>query len=171
MSAEASPRLAVRPMLPSEGQVLAAIFRDSILELTGDDYTEMQQEAWAAAAADESAFARRLAGELTIVATLAGSPVGFASLEADDKIGFCYVHPAAVGQGVGAALANALEKLAAARGVEMLSVDASDSAREFFAKRGYVAEQRNSVRCGDQWLANTTMRKDLATAAASGAER
>ena len=41
---------------------------------------------------------KRLANELTIVATLGGAPVGFASLEADDRIGFCYVHSAAAGQ-------------------------------------------------------------------------
>jgi putative acetyltransferase len=161
MSAEANPTLAVRPMLPGEAALLAEIFRASIRELTGDDYTETQQEAWAAAIDDEAAFAERLGGALTIVATLGGAPVGFGSLEADDKIGFLYVHPAAVGQGAGAVLAEALEKLAGGRGVESLSVDASDTASGFFAKRGYVAQQRNSVRCGDEWLANTTMKKPL----------
>jgi putative acetyltransferase len=161
MNAQANPALAVRPMLPGEAPLLAEIFRASILELTGDDYAETQQEAWAAAATDETAFAKRLSDQLTIVATLGGSPVGFASLETDDKIGFLYVYPAVVGQGVGTVLAEAVEKLAGARGVENLSVDASDTASGFFAKRGYVAQQRNSVRCGDEWLANTTMKKPL----------
>jgi putative acetyltransferase len=43
-----------------------------------------------------------------------------------------------------------------------LSVDASDSARGFFEHRGFVAQQRNSVLCGDEWLANITMEKPLA---------
>ena len=59
-------------------------------------------------------------------------------------------------------LADALEKLAGARGAEKLTVDASDSARGFFEKRGYVAQQRNSVSVGDEWLANTTLTKQLA---------
>ena len=42
--------------------MLAAIFVASIEELTGDDYSEAQQEAWAAAAEDEEAFGKRLAG-------------------------------------------------------------------------------------------------------------
>ena len=58
--------------------------------------------------------------------------------------------------------ADALEKLAAARGTAKLSVDASDSARGFFEKRGYVARQRNSVSIGNEWLANTTLHKQLA---------
>jgi putative acetyltransferase len=41
-------------------------------------------------------------------------------------------------------------------------VDASDSARGFFEKRGYVAQQRNTVLVGDEWLANTTLHKQLA---------
>jgi putative acetyltransferase len=162
MSAEANPQLALRPMLPNAAPLLAEIFRASIMDLTGDDYTESQQEAWAASVDDEDAFAKRLANEVTIVATLSGAPVGFASLEANDKIGFFYVHPAAVGRGAGTMLAEALEKLAAGRGATALSVEASDTAAEFFASRGYVPQQRNSVRCGDEWLSNTTMRKLLA---------
>jgi putative acetyltransferase len=40
--------------------------------------------------------------------------------------------------------------------------DASDSARGFFERRGYVAQQRNTVSVGGEWLANTTMEKRLA---------
>ncbi len=56
-----------------------------------------------------------------------------------------YVHPAAAGQGAGAMLCDALEKLAAARGAKELTVEASDTARGFFEKRGYVAQHRNTV--------------------------
>ena len=59
-------------------------------------------------------------------------------------------------------LVDALEKLAAARGVSRLTADVSDSAQDFFRRRGFVAQQRNSVRCGGEWLPNTTMEKKLA---------
>lgn len=163
MMAVAHPRLALRPFLPADAPVLREIFRDSIEDLTADDYTEAQQEAWASAADDLGVFKTKLSGQLTLVATLEGSPVGFASLEGKDKIDMLYVHPAATGQGVGAMLVDALEKLAGARGTDRLTVDASDSARGFFEKRGYVAQQRNTVSVGDEWLANTTLQKQLAT--------
>jgi putative acetyltransferase len=163
MMAVAHPKLALRPFLPADAPVLREIFRDSIEDLTADDYTEAQQEAWASAADDLGVFKTKLSGQLTLVATLEGSPVGFASLEGKDKIDMLYVHPAATGQGVGAMLVDALEKLAGARGTERLTVDASDSARGFFEKRGYVAQQRNTVSVGDEWLANTTLQKQLAT--------
>jgi putative acetyltransferase len=143
--------------------VLAEIFRASIEELTADDYDAAQQDAWAAAADDEAAFAQKLAGELTLVATLAGSVVGFASLEDNQRIDMLYVHPAAAGHGIGTMLVDALEKLAGSRGTKRLSVDASDTARGFFEQRGYVAQQRNTVSRGGEWLTNTTMTKDLAT--------
>ena len=135
MMAVAHPKLALRPFLPADAPLLREIFRDSIEELTSDDYTESQQEAWASVADDVRNFGGKLAGKLTLVATLEGSPVGFASLEGKDKIDMLYVHPAATGQGVGAMLVDALEKLAGARGTTKLTVDASDSAR-FFRKAG-----------------------------------
>lgn len=141
--------------------MLAAIFAASIMDLTGDDYSEAQQEAWALAAEDEAAFGKKLAAQLTLIATLQGAPVGFASLKGTDHIDMLYVHPSAVGQGVGAALCDALEKIAGARGAKALTVDASDTALEFFRKRGYVAQQRNSVTINGEWLANTTMQKKL----------
>jgi len=161
MSAQAHPRLALRPLLPADVPLLREIFRDSIEELTGDDYTEAQQDAWASAADDEKSFGKKLASELTLIATMEGSPVGFAALEGKDKIDMLYVHPAAAGQGIAAVLIDAMEKLAGGRGAAKLTVDASDTARGFFEKRGYVAQQRNSVIVGDEWLANTTLSKQL----------
>jgi putative acetyltransferase len=159
MSAATAP--ALRPFLPADTPVLAAIFAAAIQELTGDDYDETQQEAWASVADDEAEFGKKLAGELTLIATLKNAPVGFASLRGKDHIDMLYVHPNAAGQGVASALLDALEKLAGARGAEKLTVDASDNAQEFFRKRGYVAQQRNSVTINGEWLANTTMQKTL----------
>jgi putative acetyltransferase len=160
MSRSASP--ALRPFLPADIPILAAIFAAAIEELTGDDYSEAQQEAWAAAADDEDAFGKKLASELTLIATLQNSPVGFASLKGKDHIDMLYVHPSVAGQGVATMLCDALEKLAGSRGAKSLTVDASDNAQEFFRKRGYAPRQRNSVTINGEWLANTTMQKTLA---------
>jgi putative acetyltransferase len=159
------PKPALRPFLAADTPVLAAIFVAAIQELTGDDYSEAQQEAWASAADDEEQFGKKLAGELTLIATLQNSPVGFAALKGADHIEMLYVHPSAVGQGVGAMLCDALEKLAGARGAKSLTVDVSDNAQEFFQKRGYIGKQRNTVTINGEWLANTTMQKTLADAA------
>jgi putative acetyltransferase len=161
MMATASPKLGLRPFLPADAPLLAEIFRASIAELTADDYSETQQEAWASAADDEKEFNERLGKQLTLVGTLNGSPVGFISLEGTEQIDMLYVHPVVAGQGMGTMLCDAVEKLAAARGAAKLKVEASDTASDFFKHRGFVAQQRNSVSHAGEWLANTTMEKKL----------
>jgi len=151
----------LRPFLPADAPILAAIFAASVMELTGDDYGVAQQEAWAMVAEDEEAFGKKLADQLTLLATLENSPVGFASVKGADRIDMLYVHPSVAGQGVATMLCDALEKLAGSRGAAKLTVDASDTASDFFRKRGYVAQQRNSVTVNGEWLANTTMQKTL----------
>ena len=162
MTPRETPKLAMRPMLPADPPFLAEIFRASIEDLTADDYDAGQQEAWASTADDEEEFAAKLAGELTLVATYGGSAIGFGSLAENTKIDMLYVHPAAAGQGAGAMLCDALEKLAGARGAKALTVDSSDTARGFFERRGFSAKTRNTVTVGGEWLANTTMTKPLA---------
>ena len=162
MTPRPQQKLAMRPLLPADVPLLAEIFRASIEG--ADDYSEAQKEAWAAAAEDEAQFGARLSGALTLVATFAGSPIGFAALADNARIDMLYVHPGAAGQGAGAMLCDALEKLAAGRGTREISVEASDGARGFFERRSYAARSRNTVFLGGEWLANTTMVKPLAAA-------
>jgi putative acetyltransferase len=166
--AQTLPKPALRPFLAVDVPILAAIFVAAVEELTVEDYSEAQREAWASAADDEEQFGKRLASELTLIATLQNSPVGFVSLKGADHIDMLYVHPSVAGQGVASMLCDALEKLAGARGAKSLTVDASDNAQEFFTKRGYVATRRNTVTVNTEWLANTTMQKTLANDAPKG---
>jgi putative acetyltransferase len=162
MMARARPVFALRPYLPQDAPFLAEIFRASIEGLTEDDYTPAQQEAWASEADDLEGFAERLGKHLTLIATMDGSPVGFITLDAPTDIGLFYVHPAVAGQGAGRLLYDAIEKIATSRGASHLAVEASDTARDFFARRGFTPEQRNTVSMGNEWLSNTTMKKRLA---------
>lgn len=156
----------LRPFLPSDAPTLAALFRASVEALAAEDYDADQREAWASAADDEEAFAARLAGALTLVALVDGEIAGFASLKDNQTFDMLYVRPELARQGVGGVLADAIEKLAGARGTKTLTVDASDAARDFFAGRGYIGRSRNTVTMADQWLGNTTMTKELAARAA-----
>jgi putative acetyltransferase len=156
-----SDEFALRPLLPEDVPLLAEIFRASVQELTSGEYDAGQQDAWSSSVEDEEEFAGRLAGALTLVAIHEGEPVGFISLVDNEQVDLFYVHPDAAGQGAGAMLYDALEKLATNRGAKILKVDTSDTAREFFQKRGFVAVSRNSISMGDEWLPNTTMEKKL----------
>lgn len=159
--ATASPKAGLRPLLPSDTGLVAAIFRASVEDLTVEDYDEDQRNAWAAAAEDEAAFGQRLAGMLTLVATLDGSPAAFAALKGSDRIEMLYCFPAVARQGLGTLLVDALERLGRARGAKAMLVDASDTAKPLFEARGYRAQQRNMVPLNGEWLANTSMEKRL----------
>src|ERR1044071_5549139 len=148
MMARARPTFALRPFLIEDTPLLTEIFRASIEELAAEDYSEAARQAWASSADDEEAFAKRLSDQLTLIATMNGSPVGFASLANNETIDLLYVLPAVAGQGAGTMLVDALAKLSAARGAKRLVADVSDTAEEFFKKRGFMARQRNTVRRG-----------------------
>jgi putative acetyltransferase len=154
--------ISLRPYLPADAKRCAEIFRSSIEELAADDYDEQQREAWASRADDEKAFGAKLASELTLLAMIEGAIAGFASLKGAEEIDMLFIDPEFARQGVGRTLVDALTKLAEARGAKRLTAEASDVAKPLFERLGFTAQQRNLVRVGDQWLANTTMIKTLA---------
>ncbi len=153
--------VSLRPYVAADAERCAAIFRSSVEELASEDYSADQCAAWAARA-DDSAFAKRLAAALTLMALVDGEPAGFASLKGAETIDMLYVDPAFARRGVGAALIDALVRLATARGAKTLASEVSDTARPLFERQGFQAQRRNLVRLDDEWLANTTMTKRLA---------
>jgi putative acetyltransferase len=161
MNPETQLRISMRPYLAADAPLLAEVFRASIEELTGEDYGPGQQRAWASLADDETAFAERLQCSLTLVGLFDSAPVAFISLADASRLDMLYVHPGAAGQGIATMLVDAIEKLAAARGISRLSADVSDNAQEFFRRRGFHPRQRNSIPLGREWLANTTMERVL----------
>jgi putative acetyltransferase len=151
----------LRPYLAADLDTASIIFVESIAVLTEEDYSDGQRAAWIATSQDEEGFGAKLLGNLTLIAELDGEPAGFATLKDNKTIDMLYVHPEFIRQKVATTLIDALERLATARGAKSVSVDASDTAKAFFEGRGYVAQQRNTVTLGEEWLGNTTMTKDL----------
>lgn len=156
-----TPTHPLRPFMPADTMALRELFASSIEELTIEDYDADQRAAWASRALDAQTFAKHLGGMVTLVVQVGGEYAGFGSLQDNKHIEMLYVHPFHAGQGVGTALADALERIAAARGTAEITTDASDTAQPFFAGRGYVATLRNSLAVADVWLSNTTMTKKL----------
>lgn len=155
------PAYPLRPFMPADTMALRELFANSIEELTIEDYDEDQRAAWASRALDAQAFAKRLAGMLTLVVQVGSEYAGFGALRDNTHIDMLFVHPDHVGQGIGTALAEAFERIAAARGSAQITVDVSDTAQPFFQERGYIPTGRNSVPIDDQWLSNTSMTKTL----------
>lgn len=173
MSSISMSSISFRPYLPKDAPAVAELFVASIAELAAEDYDEAQRAAWASAADDLAAFDAALGSMLTILAEAGGELIGFAALKDNAKvqenaktkenriIEMLYVAPEHARQGIGKALLDVMELLARQRGAETLTVDAAESAREFFGKFGYEMQARNTVIRADEWLVNTTMKKTL----------
>jgi putative acetyltransferase len=166
MNASAFPKPTLRPYLASDFPLLSEILFAAIEELTVDDYDETQRRAWASVVDDDEAFAQSLERSLTLVALIGGGPVGFIAMQDGGLIDQLYVHPSVARTGVASALVEAIEKLAAARGVATLVTDASDTAIPLFEARGYQAIHRNTIEIEGEYFGNTRMTKALAPKAA-----
>ncbi len=162
----ASGDFPLRPYLAADIMALRDLFAASIEELTQDDYSDDQRIAWASRAEDAEAFAKRLSSNLTLVVHIEDEHVGFATLKDNAVLDMLYVHPWHARIGVATALVDAMERIATARGVDAMTVEASDTAVAFFEDRGYVATSRNLVEMDDEWLSNTSMTKQLKASAA-----
>ena len=160
--------LSFRPFLAADAPLLADLMVSSVAELAADDYDEAQMAAWVSVTDDLDAFSASLAGMLTILAIKEGETVGFVALKGEDRIEMLYVSADHAGLGIGKALCDVIAMLAGKRGAKTLVVDATDNASDFFAKQGFDPQRRNSVIVGDEWLANTTMNKTLASEPATG---
>lgn len=156
----APPPPSLRPFLPADLPLLYEIRLSAIEELTAEDYDDAQRRAWVEAASDEAELGEKLKKGLSIVALRERAAVGFVVF-ADGVIDQLYVHPAVARTGVGDALVDAVEKLAGARQIKVVEVDASDTAKPLFDRRGYAAQRRNTVPVEDVWLGNTRMKKVL----------
>ncbi len=151
----------LRPYLPADAMILRELFAASVEELMQDDYDEDQRAAWVSVAEDEDAFAAALGEQLTLVVEVDGEHMGFASLKDNATVEMLYVHPHYAGQGIGTALADAVEKIAKARGAKQITADSSETAQMFFEARGYVATKRSMLAVEDESVATTTMVKTL----------
>ena len=151
----------LRPYLPADAIVLRELFAASVEELMQDDYDEDQRAAWVSVAEDGGVFAERLADQLTLVVEVEGEHMGFGSLKDNTILDMLYVHPHYVGQGIGTALLEALEKIARARGAKTISLESSETAQMYFEERGYEATRRTMLPLGDEMLSMTTMVKTL----------
>ena len=163
MSAQAHPKLALRPLLPADVPLLREIFRDSIEELTGDDYTEAQQEAWASAADDEAAFGKKLAGAIDAGrhhGRLAGR-LCLARRQGQDR------HALRASGGGGAGHRRHADR----RAGEARRRPRRGQAHRRCQRHARAASSRSAAMSrssatpctvGDEWLANTTLSKQLA---------
>lgn len=140
-----SPSVAIRDFKSADAPAMARLYFDAARRLGARHYSPAQVQAWAPAPADPTAvLARANDGRVTLVAVCEGAIAGYIDLEADGHIDHLYVHPEAAGRGVGSRLIDALIARARAAGCRRLHVEASETARPLFERKGFAILHRRA---------------------------
>ncbi len=161
--------IVLRPFRAGDGQAVADLFVATVRTVNARDYEPAQVAAWSAAGADPARWARTLAGRAAFMAEVGGVVAGFADVTEQGLFDHLYVGPGHQGQGVGTALADAVEAAARAGGCVQVEAEVSVTARPFFAARGYRVVRAQDKAAHGLTFRNYVMVKDLASDGGGGA--
>ena len=147
----------IRRITRQDLPALTELFKRSVFEIAGRDYTPAQWAAWSLNA-ENPQWAERFLSTWTIGAFIANQLAGFANLKSPTQLDCFYVHPDFQRQGIGSALFKAVSEQAQKAKAAFLESDISLTAEPFFRAQGWMALHRNKIQREDQILINTTMR-------------
>jgi putative acetyltransferase len=119
---------------------LADLYVRSVKQIGCRYYSPQQVEAWASLApSPERLEELSMDGRKRFVAVDGSDqPIAFADLEQDGYIHLLYCAPESAGKGVASTLYHELERTARELGMNRLYSEASEAARGFFLKQGFV---------------------------------
>ena len=153
----------IRPFEPRDAADWARIFHAAVHQVGARDYTPEQCAAWSPEPAPlERVLERGQDGRRIWVAADARDVAqGFIELEADGQIDCFYLAPEVAGTSIGADLYACLEAEARALGLASLYVEASEAARRFFLRQGFVEAGRRDFERRGVMIHNYAMTKTL----------
>jgi putative acetyltransferase len=134
----------IRPYVSADAQPTLTVFRRAVRMTAAADYTPEQIAAWVGAV-DMDRWADRRGAAGTWIAERECDVVGFTDVDSEGYIDMMYVDPAVGRGGVATALLGHVRKVAATMGANQLTVNASATARPFFARHGFVVQIAQEV--------------------------
>ena len=147
--------LTIRMYEEGDFPALCALFLRAVKETASADYSPRQIAAWAQV--DEARWRQKLAASRVLVAINDASPVGFITA-VDDYIDLLFVSPDYSRQGVASALLNTLLRQLPER---VYTVEASITAKPFFARHGFTVIQPQEVTARGERFLNYLMRRQI----------
>lgn len=141
---------------------LPGVFRAAICDIACRHYTQEQLNVWLARTPSETDFEKAFADGRHgfVLIDEEDRIVGFADVRPNGHIHWFYCHPCVSGTGQAGALYGALEDRARSLGMHKMSVDASETARGFFRRQGFVQQSRNDLTLSGVAIHNYTMTKE-----------
>jgi putative acetyltransferase len=130
----------IRQAREEDAGTIRRIHGDAIRDVCAKDYPPDVIAAWLAGRSDER-YLRQIRQDSVWVAIEKGC-VAFGSVRIETaKLESLFVDPPACGQGHAAMLLSHLEGVALRAGIEVLNVDSSLTARDFYARHGYQVRE------------------------------
>lgn len=153
----------IRAYHPSDAIALGRLYVRSVEQLGPRDYSAQQVAAWASLGPSAERLHELSTRRIRLVAVDGSDqPIAFVDLEKDGHIDFLYCAPEAAGQGVASALYDELEEIARERGMRRLYAEASEGARRFFLKKGFVVTSKRQLEVLGIQIHNHAVEKTLA---------
>ncbi|WP_414565702.1 MULTISPECIES: GNAT family N-acetyltransferase [unclassified Anabaena] len=135
------------------------LFYNTIHEVNIRDYTKEKIDAWAPVKMDVEVWLNSLKSKFTYVIEKNGKIVGFGELEANGHIDKFFCHKDFQGQGIGTMILEQIESKARSLGIKRLFVEASITAKPFFANKNFLLVTEQEVELRGQKLINFVMEK------------
>ena len=152
----------IRQFEDSDAADLALLFHASVRGAGIRDYSEEQVEAWSASKTDLAKYISKAKSRTILVAIDDdGGRMGYGDLEPDGHIDHLFCRPDLIGTGVGSAIYAAIEAAAIRSGITLLFVEASESARRLFVRRGFSVDARNDFTINGVAIHNYRMSKTI----------
>jgi putative acetyltransferase len=153
--------IALRRARPEDGPHLPGLFEEAIRLIASRFYDRDQVNAWAARShrlqtVFETGFNARFAW---VAEDPAGQILAYIDLEAGGHIDFFYARPEVSRTPVTQGLYDLLEKEARSQGVKALTTEASEAAKRFFLRQGFLVTARQDVILSGVSIHNYRMRK------------
>lgn len=149
----------IRRYSSADSRALAELFYDTVHTVNARDYSSEQIDAWAPEKRDMEAWDSSFLKHYTLVAEDNGVIIGFADMDETGYLDRLYVHCAHQREGIGTALAAALEENAKRNGADHFTVYASLTALPFFEQMGYSIVCENTVERDGIRMKNYRMEK------------
>jgi len=149
----------VREYREDDAGPICRLFYETVRSVNLRDYSPQQVRAWAPEV--PAAWHGRMSGRHTLVAEGDDGLAGFLELEENGHLDMLYCRRDRVARGVGSRLYAAAEEMAGELGLDVISTEASITARPFFERRGFRLLRRNLVVRHGVELVNLSMEKTL----------
>jgi len=148
--------MVIRKYQPSDCEILAELFYNTVHTVNGKDYTKEQLDVWATGDVDLEKWNQSFEEHYSLVAIDDEVIIGFGDIDQAGYLDRLYVHSDYQRKGVATAICNQLEQAVPGS----IITHASITARPFFEKRGYRVMKEQQVERQGIFLINFVMKKE-----------